>query len=78
MSRIDYTPVEWIAADGMTEQEKVDNPKFETTGGYLKKRDTSECCNEWWKELTEKEKKTIQEIPNFNSEKFYIITGIRV
>ncbi|MFW5895675.1 MAG: pentapeptide repeat-containing protein, partial [archaeon] len=32
----------------------------------------------WWKKLTEDEKETIKNIPNFNSEKFEKITGIKV
>ena len=58
--------------------EKENHPEHKTTGGYLKIRDNSDCCIEWWKGLTDKEKAIIKAIPNFDSEKFYKITGIKV
>ena len=32
----------------------------------------------WWNQLSEKEKKSIKSLPNFNAQKFYDITGIEV
>ena len=69
-------PIEWIYSEDMTEIEKESHPDYETTGGYLK--DNSQCCVEWWEGLTTEEKQTIKDIPNFDSEKFYQITGIKV
>ena len=69
-------PIEWIYSEDMTEIEKESHPDYETTGGYLK--DNSKCCVEWWEGLTKGEKETIKGIPNFDSEKFYQITGIKV
>ena len=69
-------PIEWIYSEDMTEIEKESHPDYETTGGYLK--DNSKCCAEWWEGLTKEEKKIIKGIPNFDSEKFYQITGIKV
>ena len=69
-------PIEWIYSEDMTEIEKESHPDYETTGGYLK--DNSQCCVEWWEDLTTKKKEIIKGIPNFDSEKFYQITGIKV
>ena len=69
-------PIEWIYSEDMTKIEKESHPDYETTGGYLK--DNSKCCVEWREGLTEEEKETIKGIPNFDSEKFYQITGIKV
>ena len=78
LNRIDFRPTEWIMMSDMTDVEKEKHPEYETTGGYLRNVDNSECCAEWWDGLTEKEKEIIKGIPNFDSEKFYQITGIKV
>ena len=78
MNRIDFRPVDWIWADDMTDEEKAEHPEYKTTGGYLKIRDNTVCCKEWWNGLTEREKQVIKNIPNFDADKFFQITGIRV
>ena len=78
LNRIDFRPTEWIMMSDMTDVEKEKHPEYETTGGYLRNVDNSECCVEWWDGLTEKEKEIIKGIPNFDNEKFYQITGIKV
>lgn len=69
---------EWVSTDKMTEEEKKDYPDYKTTGGYLKKYTLKEACDIWWNKLSEDEKEIIKTIPNFNPDKFYEITGIRV
>ena len=44
----------------------------------LKCRGYKDACAIWWSKLTEKNKKIIQEIPNFDPEIFFDITGIDV
>jgi len=78
MNRIDFRPVVWICSDDMTNKEKVEHPEHKTKGGYLKKRDNSDCCKEWWKGLSYNEKQIIMSIPNFDSDKFFEITGVKV
>ena len=73
---IDSQPTKWIYAEDMTDQEKLDHPSYETTGGYLKKRDISKVYQEWWDRLSGDEKLIIREIPNFDAKKFEKITGI--
>ena len=77
MSKI-KTPCEWIPSEKMTEEEKEKYPKHETTGGYLKQNDFKESCKEWWSKLSTAEKQIIKEIPNFDEEKFYQITSIKI
>jgi hypothetical protein len=77
LNQIDLRPTDWILSDDMTDEEKAEHPEHETTGGYLKIRDNSDCCTEWWNGLSERNKNIIRSIPNFDSEKFYQITGIR-
>ena len=44
----------------------------------LKCRSYKDACAIWWSKLTEENKKIIQEIPNFDPEIFFDITGIDV
>jgi len=78
LQKIPFKPTTWICADEMSDTEKVEHPEYKTTGGYLKELDTSNCYKEWWNNLDEEEKEIIKSIPNFDAEKFYLITGIKV
>jgi hypothetical protein len=68
----------WVYSENMTAQEKEQHPKHETTGGFLKTIHIVEASEKWWSKLTEEEKSIIKSIPNFDSEKFYKITGLKV
>ena len=78
LNRIDLRPTEFIWPRNMTDEEKAAHPEWETTEGYLKKLDTSECCHDWWMNLSMEEKCAIQNMPNFDAEIFKEITGIQV
>lgn len=78
LRKIEFCPTEWICSNNMSDVEKERHPEHETTGGYLKIGDNSECYLEWWEGLTDCEKEIIKAIPNFDNEKFYQITGIKV
>lgn len=74
----DLRPIIWIPLKDMTETEKKQHPEACTTGGYLKVRDNNDRFIEWWNKLTDEEKDIIKSIPNFDPDKFFEITGIRV
>ena len=78
LNRIDFRPTEFIWSKDMTDEEKAAHPEWETTEGYLKKLNTSECCQRWWMDLSMNEKCIIQNMPNFDAEIFEAITGIQV
>jgi len=78
LNQIDFRPTEWVRSEDMTDAEKEQHPEHETTGGYLKIRDNTNACIKWWNELSESERNVIKSIPNFDAEKFFKITGIRV
>jgi hypothetical protein len=78
LNRIDFRPTKFIWLDDMTDEEKATHPDWETTQGYLKKLDISECCHDWWMKLNMNEKRIIQNMPNFDAEIFKEITGIQV
>ncbi len=77
LCRIPFEPTRWIWADDMTDEEKAEHPEHKTTGGYLKIRDKTDCCKKWWNGLNQKEKQVIKNIPNFDADKFFLITGIK-
>ena len=70
--------VEWIDKSEMTDKEKTEHPGYETTGGYLKVSKVNADKQEWWDELDEEKKSIVKSIPNFDAEKFYACTGVRV
>ena len=75
------TPTDWIELEDMTDAEKIENPNYDTTGGYLKILDATELRSQrqaWWNDLSDKKQNTIKSIPNFDSKIFKEITGIEV
>ena len=78
LNRIPKDVVEWVYEEDMTDEEKVANPTYETTGGYLKVLDESECGQLWWGSLSDLQKNHIKSIPNFDAEIFEQCTGIKV
>ena len=78
MNRIDFRPADWIWSNEMSDAEKAKHPEHETTGGYLKIRDNTDACTEWWNGLSQNEKQVIMNIPNFDADKFFKITGVKV
>ena len=78
LNKIPKEVVEWVYEEDMTYEEKVANPTYKTTVGYLKVLDESECCQLWWDSLCEADKNIIKSIPNFDPEIFMECTGIEV
>ena len=75
MSNID--PTIWVPANLMSEQEKADHPKWETTEGYLKTISMKEAWANFWGNLSDKDKAEFTSLENFNVESFESITGIK-
>jgi len=78
MNRIDFRPADWIWSNEMSDAEKAEHPEHETTGGYLKIRNIADCYTQWWDNLSNRERQIIMNIPNFDANKFYEITGIKI
>ena len=78
IERISDNGVQWVQYSNMTDEEKAEHPEAETTDGYLKKLDNSECTVLWWCELSDRQKAIITAIPNFDKAIFKEITGIDV
>ena len=78
LNQIPKDVVEWVYEEDMTDAEKAAHPTYETTGGYLKVLDESECGQLWWGSLSDRRKEIIKAIPNFDAEIFFQCTGVRV
>ena len=78
LNRIPKNVVEWIWSDDMTDEEKAEHPTHETTGGYLKVLNESDCGQLWWGSLSDRQKNIIKSLPNFDTEIFEQCTGINV
>ena len=70
--------VGWIYSEDMTDEEKATHPSHETTGGYLKVLDKSECGQIWWDGLSEHNRNIIRALPNFDPVIFEQVTGIKI
>jgi hypothetical protein len=68
----------WVPENMMSKEEKEANPKWETTGGYLKAIPMHEAWANFWHNLTDKNKKVFTSLPNFDADLFKEITGIEV
>jgi len=78
MNQIPKNVVEWIYSEDMTDKEKSAHPSHETTGGYMKVLDESECGQIWWDELSEHNRNIIRALPNFDPAIFEQVTGIKI
>ena len=78
LNQIPKNVVEWIYSEDMTDEEKAEHPTHETTGGYLKVLDESDCGQLWWGSLSDRQKDIIKALPNFDPEIFEKCTGIKV
>ena len=68
----------FVQSEIMTEEEKKQNPKHETVGGYLKTTPYKESWGNFWGNLSESDKKHFTTLPNFDSDIFEDITGVNV
>lgn len=68
----------WVYSDDMSDSEKNEHPEYKTTKGYLKTLSNKAAWKEMWKRLSDAEKQSVYDLPNFDKDIFFEITGIRV
>ena len=73
-----FTLTEWVYEFDMTDQEKIDNNTFHTTGGYLKSYEYKEAFQKSYNEAPQEEKDMLLKLPNFDADVFKEISGIDV
>jgi hypothetical protein len=69
---------EFITEEEMTAKEKLANPSYKYTKGYLKKYTIKQVIKKQWKESDDADRRLTLKLPNFNNEIFKEITGIDV
>ena len=74
----EFYVAKWIQEIEMTEKEKIDNPMFSVTGGYLKKYEYKEAWTNFWRDTDKENRKKFLALPNFDAQVFFDITGIDV
>ena len=79
MSDIPYTYSNFIWESDMSDEEKENHSEYKTIGGYVKTFvATNEDKQKWWDNLSKKDKDEVLSLPNFDADKFYQCTGIKV
>ena len=79
MDKCPYSYSKFIPTEVMSDEEKDNHPEHKTIGGYVKVISvTQKDKQKWWDELTDEERQCVLDLPNFDSDKFYECTGIRV
>ena len=63
----------WVSENKMTDQEKKDNPKYETTKGYLKYTGKQK-----WDKLSKEDEDWLTSLPEFDSDIFFELTGLKL
>lgn len=69
---------EWVDQKDMTAEEKKAHPEFGNTGGFLRTNDFKESFVKAWSAASAEQKKWFTDLPNFNPEIFFEITGVNV
>ena len=73
---------EWISEEEMTKEEKEQNENWEIRQGYLKTFEYKEAFQNSYNNLSEEERikqtKLLKELPNFDADMFFEISGIDV
>ena len=67
-----------VSSDDMSDSEKKEHPEHKTLGGYLKTLSYKAAWEEMWERLSDAEKQSVYDLPNFDKDIFFEITGIRV
>ena len=79
MSCCPYTYSDFVLKADMTPEEIEKHPECETIGGYVKVfKITDEDKQKWWDGLDGEDKTSVMSLPNFDKDKFYKCTGIKI
>ena len=68
----------WVPEHEMTDEEKEKYPSYKTTEGYLKDIPFKEAFQNAWHNWTEAQRGYFFEVPNFDKDIFFEITGIKI
>ena len=66
----------WVDESNMTDAEKAADPDFHIRGGQLRKKEYKQAFRESWDKADEVDRERVRELPNFDAEIFFEISGI--
>ena len=69
---------EWTHEQDMSRGERIMNPGYKTTGGYVKALEFGDACRKMWLRMNLGPKKNVLMLPNFDPDIFKQITSIGV
>ena len=72
----EVSPTKWVEEDQMTDKEKLDNPSYKTTTGYLRVIDMKSAWAEAYAKATPEDIELTKALPAFDAVVFLDITGI--
>lgn len=67
---------EWVSEVDMTDKEKAAHPEFYVAQGYLKTIPYQEAFQASWDKADPSERIKVKDLPNFDADIFYEISGI--
>ena len=73
-----FNLTDWVDKEDMSDLEKEENPTYITTGGYLKVYEYQEAWRRSYDNVTREEQLVVKNLPNFDAEVFYEISGIKI
>ena len=68
----------WVSESNMTDEDKKADPNFYVRGGQLRKKGYKEAFIESWNKTHEADRKKVFNLPGFNADIFFQISGIDV
>ena len=70
------SPTRWVQENQMTAKEKLDNPSYKTTAGYLRVKDMESAWAEAYASASPEDIELTKALPAFDADVFLEITGI--
>jgi PPE-repeat protein len=70
------SPTTWVSSEDMTDQEKAENPSYETTGGYLRVNDMKKEWRKAYESASPEDIQAVRDLPAFDYDVFEEITGL--
>lgn len=74
----DWAPIDWFASDARALLSDISLTMYKGKDDHYDYYSSIEDRQNWWDNLSEKDKNVIKELPNFDPEIFYRCTDIKV
>lgn len=75
-SFLQFSISEWITIGAMTDVDKINHPDYDIVGGYLKVRPYKDAFRRSWEHADPADRIRINDVPGFNADMFFEISGI--